>query len=461
MGPADRAPRCALPQDLVARGHGRPRDPVDRHTLCRSYAGTTVSAVGRLSRVRGRPTPREEPCSPRCWSPTAARSRSGRSGLRRAGRQDGRGLPVRGPQLDPPAEGRRGLPDRRARATRSAPTSTSTRSSGRRVEAGADAVYPGYGFLSENPDLAEACAAAGITFVGPPADGAGAGRQQGRAPSPPPRAAGLPDPAQSVPPSTDVDELIAAADEIGFPIFVKAVAGGGGRGMRRVERPDGPAARRSRPRCARRSPRSATRRCSSSRRCVDPRHIEVQILADGDGQRRCTSSSATARCSGGTRRSSRSRRRRTSTRTCAQRMCADAVAFAKADRLRQRRHGRVPGRPRRRAGVRLHRDEPAHPGRAHGHRGGHRRRPRPGPAADRRRRDAGRPRPVPGQRSRSAAPPCSAGSPPRTRPTASARTPARSPPTARPAAPGVRLDGGTVLLRRRGQRRTSTRCWSS
>ena len=62
---------------------------------------------------------------------------------------------------------------------------------------------------------------------------------------------------------------------------------------------------------------------------VDPRHIEVQILADGAGQRRSTSSSATAPSSDGTRRSSRSRRRRTSTRTSATRMCADAVKFAR------------------------------------------------------------------------------------------------------------------------------------
>ena len=73
------------------------------------------------------------------------------------------------------------------------------------------------------------------------------------------------------------------------------------------------------------------------------------------------------------------------------RMCADAVRFATRDRLPQRRHRRVPARPRRQ--LRLHRDEPAHPGRAHGDRGGHRRRPGAVADADRVRRDPRRPRP--------------------------------------------------------------------
>src|SRR6478736_7357600 len=104
------------------------------------------------------------------------------------------------------------------------------------VAAGADAVYPGYGFLSENPDLAEACAAAGITFVGPPAEVLHLTGNKARAIAAA-RDAGLPT-LHSAAPSTDVDELVAAAEELGFPIFAKAVAGGGGRGMRRVERPE-------------------------------------------------------------------------------------------------------------------------------------------------------------------------------------------------------------------------------
>src|SRR3954453_7093231 len=102
------------------------------------------------------------------------------------------------------------------------------------LASGADAVYPGYGFLSENPGLAQACAAAGLTFVGPPASVLELTGNKARAITAA-REAGLPVLA-SVPPSTDVDALVAAAEGVGFPVFVKAVAGGGGRGMRRVER---------------------------------------------------------------------------------------------------------------------------------------------------------------------------------------------------------------------------------
>src|SRR5438445_12031405 len=101
--------------------------------------------------------------------------------------------------------------------------------------AGADAVYPGYGFLSENPELAEACAAAGITFVGPPASVLELTGNKARAIAAA-RQAGLPVLASSAP-SADVEELVRAAEGLPFPVFVKAVAGGGGRGMRRVEEP--------------------------------------------------------------------------------------------------------------------------------------------------------------------------------------------------------------------------------
>ena len=145
---------------------------------------------------------------------------------------------------------------------------------------GADAIYPGYGFLSENPGLAEACEAAGITFIGPPARVLrSAGNKvtaKGQA-----IAAGVPVLASS-PPSRDVDELVAAADGIGFPIFAKAVAGGGGRGMRRVETPE-----ELRP-----ALEAAMREADSAfgdptmfleQAVLRPRHIEVQILADGQG----------------------------------------------------------------------------------------------------------------------------------------------------------------------------------
>lgn len=147
-------------------------------------------------------------------------------------------------------------------------------------DAGADAVYPGYGFLSENPDLARACADAGLTFVGPPAEVLELAGNKVRALKAA-REAGIPVLASSEP-SSDIDELIAAADVVGFPVFAKAVAGGGGRGMRRVDkREDLPEALAA-----------AMREADSAfgdptmfleRAVLRPRHIEVQILADGEG----------------------------------------------------------------------------------------------------------------------------------------------------------------------------------
>src|SRR3954467_5635782 len=101
------------------------------------------------------------------------------------------------------------------------------------VRAGADAVYPGYGFLSENPALAEACANAGITFVGPTSEVLELTGNKARAIAAA-RAAGVPT-LRSVEPNDDVDALAEAAHELRYPLFVKAVAGGGGRGMRRVD----------------------------------------------------------------------------------------------------------------------------------------------------------------------------------------------------------------------------------
>ncbi|GEL26328.1 pyruvate carboxylase [Pseudonocardia sulfidoxydans NBRC 16205] len=146
--------------------------------------------------------------------------------------------------------------------------------------AGADAIYPGYGFLSENPDLAEACEAGGITFVGPPADVLHLTGNKARAVAAA-REAGVAV-LNSSEPGTDVDALVAAADEIGFPVFVKAVAGGGGRGMRRVAEPGD----------LRDAIEAAMREAESAfgdatvfleQAVVNPRHIEVQILADAEG----------------------------------------------------------------------------------------------------------------------------------------------------------------------------------
>jgi pyruvate carboxylase len=147
-------------------------------------------------------------------------------------------------------------------------------------EAGADAIYPGYGFLSENPDLARAAKAAGITFVGPPAEVLElAGNKVAALEAA--RKAGVPV-LNSSAPSKDLDELIAAADEIGFPIFAKAVAGGGGRGMRRVD------TREALPEALQSAMREADAAFGDPTMFLEqavlrPRHIEVQILADAEG----------------------------------------------------------------------------------------------------------------------------------------------------------------------------------
>ncbi|WP_326714848.1 pyruvate carboxylase [Streptomyces sp. NBC_01474] len=148
-------------------------------------------------------------------------------------------------------------------------------------KAGADAIYPGYGFLSENPELALACERSGITFVGPSAETLELTGNKARAVAAA-RAAGVPVLGSSQP-STDVDELVRAADELGFPLFVKAVAGGGGRGMRRVE--DAATLRESIEAAAREAESAfGDPTVFLEKAVVEPRHIEVQILADGEGR---------------------------------------------------------------------------------------------------------------------------------------------------------------------------------
>ncbi|HEV7579154.1 MAG TPA: pyruvate carboxylase [Mycobacterium sp.] len=148
--------------------------------------------------------------------------------------------------------------------------------------AGADAVYPGYGFLSENPDLSAACAAAGITFVGPSAEILELTGNKARAIAAA-HEAGLPVLISSAP-SASVDELVSALEsgDIRFPLFVKAVAGGGGRGMRRVT---DIAALPEAIEAASREAESAfgDPTVYLEQAVIRPRHIEVQILADNAG----------------------------------------------------------------------------------------------------------------------------------------------------------------------------------
>ena len=147
---------------------------------------------------------------------------------------------------------------------------------------GADAIHPGYGFLSENAEFAEAVAAAGLTFIGPPAEvirimgdkvaSRDRMREAGVPLAPGTEGAGL----------GDVPALVAAAREIPFPVIVKAAGGGGGKGMRVVRDPDELAG----------AIESASREAVSAfgngtvyveRFLEHPRHVEVQVLADTHG----------------------------------------------------------------------------------------------------------------------------------------------------------------------------------
>jgi len=149
------------------------------------------------------------------------------------------------------------------------------------LKAGADAVHPGYGFLSENSGFAEACATAGLVFVGPPPAAIHAMGDKARAKALMERA-GVP----VVPGYAGDDQspahLAAEAGRLGYPLLIKAAAGGGGRGMRAVARPDDfPAALES----ARREAENAfgDPAVLLERLVEDGRHIEIQVFADGHG----------------------------------------------------------------------------------------------------------------------------------------------------------------------------------
>lgn len=148
--------------------------------------------------------------------------------------------------------------------------------------AGCDALHPGYGFLAENANLARACAQAGVTFIGPSPEAMErlgsktAARQLARQ-------VGVPTVPGTLDPIARVDDAEKTAREIGFPVVLKAVAGGGGKGMRLVEREEELA--------------SAWRDASSEavgafgdgrlyleKFLFHPRHIEIQILADHHGR---------------------------------------------------------------------------------------------------------------------------------------------------------------------------------
>jgi acetyl-CoA carboxylase biotin carboxylase subunit len=146
---------------------------------------------------------------------------------------------------------------------------------------GADAIHPGYGFLAENAEFAETCAASGITFIGPTPEqirvmGDKASARRAMA------AVGVPIVPGSPGPVEDVDEALAFAREIGFPVIIKAAAGGGGKGMRVARDPDDFA----------RSFQLARSEALSAFGNGDvyvekflerPRHVEFQVLGDSKG----------------------------------------------------------------------------------------------------------------------------------------------------------------------------------
>jgi acetyl-CoA carboxylase biotin carboxylase subunit len=146
-------------------------------------------------------------------------------------------------------------------------------------KAGCDAIHPGYGFLSENPLLPEACERARIAFIGPPAS---AMRQMGSKTAARARmsAAGVP----IVPGATceTTEEAVAAATKIGFPVMLKAASGGGGKGMRRVDRAEDMASAWERA-------RSEAKKFFGDdtvyleKAILRPRHVEIQVLGDQQG----------------------------------------------------------------------------------------------------------------------------------------------------------------------------------
>ncbi len=146
-------------------------------------------------------------------------------------------------------------------------------------KAGCDAIHPGYGFLSENPLLPEACEKAGITFIGPPAS---AMRQMGSKTAARQKMSDAGVPIVPGAMCSTTDEAVAAATKIGFPVMLKASSGGGGKGMRLVESASEMANAWERA-------RSEAKKFFGDdtvyleKALIKPRHVEIQVLGDRDG----------------------------------------------------------------------------------------------------------------------------------------------------------------------------------
>jgi acetyl-CoA carboxylase biotin carboxylase subunit len=145
--------------------------------------------------------------------------------------------------------------------------------------AGAEAIHPGYGFLSENPALPEACEAAKIIFIGPPAS---AMRKMGNKPAARAHMAKAGVPIVPGGPAASLEEAVRTATKLGYPVMLKAAAGGGGKGMRLVER-------EADLKNAWESARNISRQAFGDdtvyleKAIVRPRHVEIQVLADRHG----------------------------------------------------------------------------------------------------------------------------------------------------------------------------------
>ena len=149
-------------------------------------------------------------------------------------------------------------------------------------QTGADAIHPGYGFLSENADFARACAEAGITFVGPSPESIEAMGLKDRAKALM-EAAGVPVTPGYHGEDQDPRHLAGQADEIGYPVLIKAVAGGGGKGMRKVEAAEG--FLDALDSCKREAASSfGDDRVLIEKFIASPRHIEVQVFGDARGR---------------------------------------------------------------------------------------------------------------------------------------------------------------------------------
>ena len=264
------------------------------------------------------------------------------------GRPDRRRLLRGGPRRAPRARGRRGGRDRAGGGAALLPVDRRARSA-RRGATGADAIHPGYGFLSQNGDFADAVRDAGLVFVGPPGDvhrlmgdkqaarrHDGGGRRPGAARLRRRRPAGR-------------DARWPRPQRIGWPLHAQALARRRRQGHARGARRGRASPARSRPRGARRSAAFGDDALVLERFVERPRHVEVQVIADAHGAdaapRRARVLGAAPPPEGGRGDAEPG----ASTPAAREALCAAGVAAARAAGYRERGHRRVPARAGRRA----------------------------------------------------------------------------------------------------------------